>query len=97
MFKLFISALLLVGFTANADHHFSKSDIKNILFTDNNTIIFELNNGDFFEGVVLTKRTCPIKRNYHKIYFTDDLVGNSFVIMDASGLKTCKWGALEKS
>ena len=92
--------LLVIGFTllscivhSNAD--FKSADITDISFT-NNQIIFQLSNGKTLVGNVLTKKSCPTNRLFHKIYFENEKISNFFKIESASGIKTCKWDGLKQ-
>ena len=78
------------------DNHINKDDIDMVLFTNSNKIIFKLVDGTSFQGNILTKKTCPLKQNYHKIFFKNDFVSNSLIVMRNDGFTTCKWGNLTK-
>ena len=93
---LLACSFALMSLFCNADNHINKKDITTILFTSSNKIIFNLNNGTSFRGDILTKKTCPIERNFHKIFFEDDVVTNSLIIFKNSGFVTCKWDNLTK-
>ena len=80
----------------NADDHINKDDIDMVLFTNSNKIIFKLVDGTSFQGNILTKRTCPLKQNYHKIFFKNDLITNSLIVIRNNGFATCKWEKLTK-
>ena len=81
---------------SNADNHINKNDIDMVLFTNSNKVIFKLVDRTSFQGDILTKKTCPLKRNYHKIFFENDLITNSLLVMRNNGFATCKWGNLTK-
>ena len=93
---LFTASFILVSLIFKADDHIKKDDIDKVLFTNSNKIIFMLVDGTSLQGDILTKNTCPLKQNYHKIFFKDDLISNSLVVLRNNGFTTCKWGNLTK-
>ena len=93
--------LLVIGFTllsciAHSNADFKSADITDISFTNNNQIIFQLSSGKTLVGNVLTKNSCPTNRLFHKIYFENEKIANSFKVESASGIKTCKWDGLKQ-
>tara|TARA_X000000950_G_C13908720_1_gene658099 strand:- start:235 stop:537 length:303 start_codon:yes stop_codon:yes gene_type:complete len=93
--------LLTVSFTlmsliCKADNHINKDNIDMVLFTNSNKIIFKLLDGTSFQGEIMSKKTCPLKQNYHKIFFKNDVVTNSLIVMRNNGFATCKWKNLTK-
>ena len=93
---LFAASFILMSLISNADNHINKNDIDMILFTNSNKVIFKLIDGTSFQGDILTKKTCPLKRNYHKIFFENDLITNSLLVIRNNGFATCKWDNLTK-
>ena len=85
-----------MSFICKSDAQINKDDIDIVLFTNSNKIIFKLVDGTLFQGNILTKKTCPLKQNYHKIFFKNDLISNSLVVMRNNGFTTCKWENLTK-
>ena len=79
-----------------ADNQIHKDDIDKVLFTSSNKVIFKLIDGTSLQGNIVTKKTCPLNHNYHKIFFKDDLITNSLVVMRNNGFTTCKWENLTK-
>ena len=67
-----------------------------IIPASSNKIIFKLVDGTSLQGNIVTKKTCPLNHNYHKIFFKDDLITNSLVVMRNNGFTTCKWENLTK-
>ena len=97
MKKIFFTAsFIFMNLICNADNHINKDDIDMVLFTNSNKIIFKMVDGTSFQGNVLTKKTCPLKQNYHKIFFKNDLITNSLIVMRNNGFATCKWEKLTK-
>ena len=93
---LFTTSFILMSLICKADNHINKDDIDMVLFTDSDKIIFKLVDGTSFQGDILTKKSCPLKQNYHKIFFKNDLITNSLVVMRNNGFTTCKWDNLTK-
>ena len=93
---LFTTSFILMSLICKADNHINKNDIDMVLFTDSDKIIFKLVDGTSFQGDILTKKSCPLKQNYHKIFFKNDLITNSLVVMRNNGFTTCKWENLTK-
>jgi len=93
---LFAASFILMSLISNADNHINKNDIDMVLFTNSNKVIFKLVDGTSFQGDILTKKTCPLKRNYHKIFFENDLITNSLLVIRNNGFATCKWDNLTK-
>jgi len=93
---LFTASLILMSFIFKADDHIKKDDIDKVLFTSSNKIIFRLVDGTSLQGNILTKKTCPLNHDYHKIFFEDDLITNSLIVMRNNGFTTCKWENLKK-
>ena len=79
-----------------ADNNIHKDDIDVVLFTSSNKVIFKLVDGTSFQGNILTKKNCPLKQNYHKIFFKGDLITNSLIVMRNNGFTTCEWENLTK-
>ena len=93
---LFAASFVLMSLIFKADDHIKKDDIDKVLFTSSNKIIFKLIDGTSFQGNILTKKTCPLKQNYYKIFFKNDLITNSLIVMRNNGFATCKWENLTK-
>ena len=93
---LFTASFILMSSVCKADNHINKDDIDMVLFTNSNKIIFKLVDGTSFQGNILTKGTCPLKQNYHKIFFKNDLITNSLIVIRNNGFATCKWEKLTK-
>ena len=93
---LFTTSFILMSLICKADNHINKNDIDMVLFTGSDKIIFKLVDGTSFQGDILTKKSCPLKQNYHKIFFKNDLITNSLVVMRNNGFTTCKWENLTK-
>jgi|TARA_B100000886_G_scaffold114002_1_gene76679 hypothetical protein len=93
---LFTASFVLMSLVFKADDHIKKDDIDKVLFTSSNKIIFKLIDGTSLQGNIVTKKTCPLNHNYHKIFFKDDLITNSLVVMRNNGFTTCKWENLTK-
>ena len=93
---LFTASFVLMSLIFKADDHIKKDDIDKVLFTNSNKIIIKLVDGTSFQGNILTKKTCPLKQNYYKIFFKNDLITNSLIVMRNNGFSTCKWENLTK-
>ena len=93
---LFTTSFILMSLICKADNHINKDDIDMVLFTDSDKIIFKLVDGTSFQGDILTRKSCSLKQNYHKIFFNNDLITNSLVVMRNNGFTTCKWENLTK-
>ena len=93
---LFTASFIIMSSVCNADNHINKDDIDMVLFTNSNKIIIKLVDGTSLQGNIVTKKTCPLNHNYHKIFFKDDLITNSLVVMRNNGFTTCKWENLTK-
>ena len=93
---LFTASFVLMSLVFKADDHIKKDDIDKVLFTSSNKIIFKLIDGTSLQGNIITKKTCPLNHNYHKIFFKDDLITNSLIVMRNNGFTTCKWENLTK-
>ena len=93
---LFTTSFILMSLICKADNHINKDDIDMVLFTDSDKIIFKLVDGTSFQGDILTKKSCPLKQNYHKIFFKNDLITNSLIVMRNNGFTTCEWENLTK-
>ena len=93
---LFTASFILMSLICKSDSHIKKDDIDKVLFTGSNKIIFKLIDGTSFQGNILTKKTCPLKQNYHKIFFKNDLITDSLIVMRNNGFTTCRWDNLTK-
>ncbi len=93
---LFTVSFVLMSLFCKTDNHIHKDDIDMVLFTSSNKVIFKLVNGTSFQGNILTKKNCPLKQNYHKIFFKSDLITNSLIVMRNNGFTTCEWENLTK-
>ena len=93
---LFTASFVLMSLVFKADDHIKKDDIDKVLFTSSNKVIFKLVDGTSFQGNILTKKNCPLKQNYHKIFFKSDLITNSLIVMRNNGFTTCEWENLTK-
>ena len=93
---LFTASFIIMSSVCNADNHINKDDIDMVLFTNSNKIIIKLVDGTSFQGNILTKKTCPLKQNYYKIFLKNDLITNSLIVMRNNGFATCKWENLTK-
>ena len=82
---LFTASFVLMSLVFKADDHIKKDDIDKVLFTSSNKIIFKLIDGTSLQGNIVTKKTCPLNHNYHKISLRMILLQthlSSCVIMD---------------
>ena len=93
---LFTASFIVMGLICKADNHIHKDDIDMVLFTSTNKVIFKLVDGTSFQGNILTKKNCPHKQNYHKIFFKNDLITNSLIVIRNNGFTTCEWENLTK-
>ena len=93
---LFTASFILMSLFCKADNHIHKDDIDMVLFTSTNKVIFKLVDGTSFQGNILTKKNCPHKQNYHKIFFKIDLITNSLIVIRNNGFTTCEWENLTK-
>ena len=93
---LFTASFVLMSLVFKADDHIKKDDIDKVLFTSSNKIIFKLLDGTSFQGEIITKKTCPLKQNYHKIFFKNNVITNSLIVMRNNGFATCRWENLTK-
>ena len=93
---LFTASFILMSLFCKADNHIHKDDIDMVLFTSSNKVIFKPVDGTSFQGNILTKKNCPLNQNYHKIFFKNDLITNSLIVMRNNGFTTCEWENLTK-
>ena len=93
---LFTASFVLMSLVFKADNQIHKDDIDKVLFTSSNKVIFKLVDGTSFQGNILTKKNCPLNQNYHKIFFKNDLITNSLIVVRNNGFTTCEWENLTK-
>ena len=93
---LFTASFILMSLFCKADNHIHKDDIDMVLFTSSNKVIFKLVDGTSFQGNILTKKNCPLKQSYYKIFFKNDFITNSLIVMRNNGFTTCEWENLTK-
>tara|TARA_Y100000992_G_scaffold231798_1_gene162886 strand:+ start:735 stop:1037 length:303 start_codon:yes stop_codon:yes gene_type:complete len=93
---LLTASFILMSLFCKADNHINKDNIDMVLFTSSNKIIFKLLDGTSFQGEIITKKTCPLKQNYHKIFFKNNVITNSLIVIRNNGFATCRWENLTK-
>ena len=87
-----VSALLLLGLPATADEDktLKKSEVKQVIFYKDNVIEFELNDGSFYEGQILTPDCLRGKKSFE----SRNVIKNTYKVYNNYGFKTCRFSDL---
>jgi len=87
-----VSALLLLGLPATADEDktLKKSEVKQVIFYKDNVIEFELHDGSFYEGQILTPDCLRGKKSFEN----RNVIKNTYKVYSTYGFKTCRFSDL---
>jgi len=86
-----VSALLLFGFTANAENHIMQSEVDKVGLTKDKELIFFLHDGTQYKGEFIRPQQCPV-RSVRQLSWTSRTIdrGTPFMVTHNDGFTHCR-------